>query len=207
MANPIKGASNFLNGVFGQGSGVDRQIVELDPGTLKNIEDQTTQAARPVEEFNKELGQGVGEQGFMQTSAQPDPYFGEALRQKYRTMARQDLDNIRLQNETQAKFRKSQQIQKSFKMQLARQNVATANYEAMAKANMEAEIARSQVLVNVLGIGGRIGGMYAGGYFDQKKNNEPSGFEGWQTQEPIGPSEMGQQSSVPMPSSMARNRR
>lgn len=210
MANPIKGASNFLNGVFGQGSGVDRQIVELDPGTLKNIEDQTTQAARPVEEFNKELGQGVGEQGFMHPSAQPDPYFGEALRQKYRTMAKQDLDGIRLQNETQAKFRKSQQLQKSMQIQLAKQNVQTANYEALARANMEAEMARSQVLVNVLGIGGRIGGMYAGGFFDKKQNNnnmEPSGFEGWQTQEPIGPSEMGQQSSVPMPSSIARQRR
>lgn len=89
---------------------------------------------------------------------------------------------------------------------MARQNVATANYEAMAKANMEAEIARSQVLVNVLGIGGRLGGMYAGGYFDkpQKPSNgtwsapekEPGSLD-WSA---------GGESSGSMPNSIARHR-
>lgn len=210
MANPIKGASNFINGMFGGGDGPTRQIVELDPGTLQSIEDQSAQAARPVEEFNKEISQGVGEQGFTQGSSMPDPYLGEAIRQKYRSMARQDLDSIRLQNETQAKFRKSQQLQRSFKMQMAKQNVQTANYEALARANMEAEMARSQVLMNVLGIGGRFAGMYAGGFFDKAKGGASSGI--WSAPEKeAGALDWGaggeSEESMPMPSSIARYRR
>lgn len=215
MANPIKGASQFLNGIFGQGSDINREIVELDPGTLKGIEDQSLQAARPVEEFNKEISQGVGEQGFMQgQSSMPNPYLGEAIRQKYRSIAHQDLDNIRLQNETQAKFRKSQQLQKSFQMQMAKQNVQTANYEALARANMEAEMARAEVLVNVLGIGGRIGGMYAGGAFDKKEQKQKRSGTWYAPEKNPGPLDWGAggeedpSSIMPpsMPSSIARHR-
>ena len=167
-------------GIFGsRGRSPTRGIAGLDAGASGLIDKSTDRADRSLDDYQAEQNQyNSSGESFAQTpqmvqqeqarSGGDGPMMGQAIRSRYNQVANQDIQRLRYKNDMKARMTKSDDMKKTFHMQMARQNIMNGSLARLAEANLQAADARANILMQVLGAGGMAAGMYAGGMFDNK---------------------------------------
>lgn len=163
----------LIGGLLGE-SNPDLKIVGLDPGTKAIIDQQTKNAVTGPGAVADKMNAGVRDAG-MQPQQTPDqlqarasqtgedPASLKAIRNQYMKTAGDAVGGIVRANQANSAITQSNWMNQAVRNQLAQQQVQTQNFELMTKAMNDADMARAQVLSNILGVGGMAAGMYAAG--------------------------------------------
>jgi hypothetical protein len=165
----------LLDGFLG-GGGPSLNVVPLDPQTQAKIGTQVSNATQTDQQFSDKMNAGVrdaGAQG-LQTDSQAqarasqtgeNPASLQAIRNQYNKVAGDSIGGVVRQNQTNAAMTRANWMQSAARSAIAQQQVQTQNYEMMTQAMNQADMARAQLLSNILGVGGMAGGMYLAGGF------------------------------------------
>jgi hypothetical protein len=159
--------------MFSGGGGPGLDVVPLDPGTNKLIGDSVARSGRSDAAIGAEKntgvqdagGQGMQSAGDLKAQAAgtgQDSGMLDAIRKQYNNVAGSQINKIVQNNQMTAGLTRAHALQQSAHAALAQQQVETQNYEALSNALNSAEMARAQVLSNVLGTAGMGAGMYLG---------------------------------------------
>lgn len=91
------------------------------------------------------------------------PALGDALANRYRQYAGEDIGRIASEARHKAQLTKADRLSKSAEMNLARQGVKTSAYARLVQARSNRMAARAEVIRSFLGLGGAAAGAAFGG--------------------------------------------
>lgn len=163
----------LLDSVLG-GSGPSLNVVPLDPATQGLISNQVSNANQSTGAIADKMNTGVraagaqaqqtGDQTQARAAQTGESSSGlQAIQNQYRKVAGDAVGGVVRQNQATAAITQSNWQQQAARSAIAQQQVQTQNYSMMTQAMNAADMARAQVLSNVLGVGGMAAGMALAG--------------------------------------------
>lgn len=165
-------------GGLASGDAPTAQAVDLDSGTKGLIKEQADQALKgPSDIYNSMTdGESVAKNQFNdQLSQQNNAAMGggnsatsQAIQNKYANALGSDIEDYKNRASYGAQLESAHRLMKAQANVRAQAAVKQHAYSMQMEAQRRSDQMRAQVISSVLGIAGKVGGMYAGGMFDSK---------------------------------------
>lgn len=171
MYAPVHGTMDAMNEAEQQAFGAMGQDEQIDQGTQDLVKAQTARAMRSPEEYQAEAMQGadVSTQMLGASQAEPGPIgyqdggTGEAIKARAAKLHASDMNRLTQKAGTKATQNKFNATQMAMQQQEAMKNIGHIRTQRYQIGLENAKAARNQVLTNVLGMAGTIGGAALGG--------------------------------------------
>jgi hypothetical protein len=149
----------IVGGMFGRDPKLN--TVDLDKGTSALVDASAQRVIHETpEQIRQQLTQGIGtelpQMPIEQQAAQSgqDPNLLGAIRRQYSAKANQSVQRLKDQAHLDAQLEKGKRMSEFSRVAIARQQVQTQNFEALAQAYQQNQAARAQMISSLINLGG-----------------------------------------------------